>query len=185
MGVHRGTMKIIPTKIEGLVILEPKVFGDERGYFMETWHSERYARLGIPGMVQDNFSSSKRGALRGLHFQEPHTQGKLVYVPQGSIFDVAVDLRPKSPTFGNWVTVELSSENKQQFYIPPGFAHGFCVTSETAIFVYKCTDYYHPEGEQCIAWNDSDLNIPWPIKDPVLSGKDKQGKSWKEFISSL
>lgn len=176
-------MKIIPTKIEGLVILEPKVFGDERGFFMETWRTERYAELGIPDMVQDNLSSSKRGTLRGLHFQEPHAQGKLVYVPQGSIFDVAVDLRPQSPTFGCWVTVELSSENKQQFYVPPGFAHGFCVTSETAMFVYKCTEYYHPECEQCIAWNDQDLNIPWPVKDPVLSEKDMQGMSWKKFIT--
>lgn len=176
-------MKIIPTKIDGLVILEPKVFGDARGYFLETWRTERYADLGIPNMLQDNISFSQRGSLRGLHFQEPHAQGKLVYVVQGSVFDVAVDLRKNSPTFGDWVTAELSSENKLQFYVPPGFAHGFCVTSEAALFVYKCTDYYHPEYEQCIAWNDPDLAIPWPIKGPLLSGKDMQGMSWKDFIS--
>lgn len=185
MGCHRGSMKIIPTKIEGLVIIEPQVFGDTRGFFMETWREACYVDLGIPTMVQDNLSFSQRGILRGLHFQEPYAQGKLVYVVQGSVFDVAVDLRRDSPTFGQWVTIELSSENKQQFYVPPGFAHGFCVTSETALFAYKCTDYYHSEHEHCIIWNDPDLNIPWPTQNPSLSDRDKRGISWKEFISKL
>lgn len=176
-------MNIIPTKIDGLIILEPKVFGDARGYFMETWRTDRYAALGIPNMVQDNLSFSRQGTLRGLHFQSPHPQGKLVYVPQGNVFDVAVDLRQPSPTFGQWVSVELSSENKRQLYAPPGFAHGFYVTSETALFAYKCSDYYHPEFENSIAWDDPDMNIPWPIQGTVLSAKDARGMSWKEFIS--
>lgn len=178
-------MNIIPTKIDGLLIIEPKVFGDSRGYFMETWQASRYAAAGIPPMVQDNLSCSRRGTLRGLHFQEPHVQGKLVYVIQGSVFDVAVDIRKGSPTFGQWEAIDLTADNKRQFYVPPGFAHGFCVTSETALFAYKCTDYYHPECEKTIQWNDPALAIPWPVKDTIVSEKDAKGTGWKEFISLL
>lgn len=178
-------MNIIPTKIDGLLIIEPKVFGDARGYFLETWQASRYADAGIPPMVQDNLSFSRRGTLRGLHFQEPHAQGKLVFVIQGSVFDVAVDIRKGSPTLGQWVSIDLTEDNKRQLYVPPGFAHGFCVTSETALFVYKCTDYYHPECEKAIQWNDPTLQIPWPVKDVILSEKDTKGMGWKEFKSRL
>ncbi|MEW5838778.1 MAG: dTDP-4-dehydrorhamnose 3,5-epimerase [Pseudomonadota bacterium] len=169
-------MNIINTKIDGLVILEPRVFGDERGFFMETWNQERYAALGLSdNYVQDNLSFSRKGVLRGLHFQNPNTQGKLVYVLQGEVFDVAVDIRRGSPTFGQWESIVLSSENKRQFYIPPGFAHGFCVTSDTALFAYKCTDLYNAQAEGCVLWSDPALNIPWPVDAPELSAKDIQG----------
>lgn len=167
-------MVITETKIPGLIVIAPKVFGDTRGFFMETWNRDRYRTAGIlDDFVQDNVSFSCRGVLRGLHFQKPNSQGKLVYVLQGEVFDVAVDIRLGSPTFGQWVSVMLSDENKRQFYIPAGFAHGFCVTSETALFVYKCTDIYNPGAEGSILWNDPALGIDWPIMEPELSAKDK------------
>lgn len=167
-------MKIEKSPIEGLVVIEPTVFGDERGFFMETWNRERYLEHGIPGdFVQDNLSFSRKGVLRGLHFQNPNPQGKLVYVLQGEVFDVAVDIRRGSPTFGQWHGVTLSGENKRQFYIPPGFAHGFCVTSETALFAYKCTDRYNPGAEASLRWDDPSIGIRWPVDEPQLSAKDK------------
>lgn len=175
-------MQIIPSRLAGALIIEPRVFGDARGFFMETWNAERYAEAGITvGFVQDNLSFSRRGVLRGLHFQKPNPQGKLVYVLAGEVFDVAVDIRVGSPTFGQWESVVLSSENRRQFYVPPGFAHGFCVTSETALFAYKCTDLYNPAAEGSVLWNDPDLAIPWPVSDPELSAKDKVGVRLKDF----
>ena len=166
-------MKFIETKLNGVVLVEPDVFTDPRGYFLETYHAGRYAGGGIPGpFVQDNFSHSVRGTLRGLHYQLKHAQGKLVMALEGCIFDVAVDIRKGSPTFGQWVGVELSGENRRQIYIPPGFAHGFCVLSETADVLYKCTDVYSPKDERGIIWNDPAIAIAWPITDPLLSGKD-------------
>jgi dTDP-4-dehydrorhamnose 3,5-epimerase len=170
-------MNVIETKLPGVLILEPKVFGDSRGFFMETWNKQRYEETGITGnFVQDNLSYSSYGVLRGLHFQNPNAQGKLVYVIEGEVFDVAVDIRVGSPTFGQWVGVTLSSENKRQFYVPEGFAHGFCVTSETALFAYKCTDLYNPSAEGGILWNDPDIGIEWPIVNPILSDKDKNNQ---------
>jgi dTDP-4-dehydrorhamnose 3,5-epimerase len=169
-------MKVIDTRIPDLKIIEPQVFGDERGFFIETFQKKKYLDcLGITDdFVQDNMSRSKKGILRGLHYQAQQTQGKLVSVMSGSVFDVAVDIRKNSPTFGLWVGVELSSDNKRQFWVPKGFAHGFLVLSESADFCYKCTDYYHPESEISIAWNDERLGIDWPIDcEPMLSPKDK------------
>jgi len=175
-------MNIQETKLPGALIIEPRVFGDERGYFCETYNEARYAAAGLPArFVQDNLSFSRRGVLRGLHFQNPNPQGKLVSVLQGEVFDVAVDIRVGSPTFGQWVSVNLSAENKRQFYIPEGFAHGFCVTSETALFAYKCTDVYNPQAEGSVLWNDPDLNIPWPVSAPELSAKDAQGIRLADF----
>lgn len=166
-------MNIIETAIPDVKLIEPKVFGDDRGFFMETWQSERYASLGISGpFTQDNLSFSQKGVLRGLHFQNPNPQGKLVYVLQGEVFDVAVDIRVGSPTYGKWVGYILSADNKRQLWVPEGFAHGFCVTSETALFAYKCTDYYNPYGEMSICWDDPDIGIDWPITDVSLSEKD-------------
>ena len=161
------------TKLPGVLILEPDVFSDERGYFLETWSSKCYEKAGIQGpFVQDNVSFSRKGVLRGLHFQYPQSQGKLIQVLSGEVVDVAVDIRVGSPTFGQWVSEVLSEVNHRQMYILPGFAHGYCVTSETAVFSYKCTDFYNPATERGIIWNDPDLNIDWPIKEPVLSPKD-------------
>ena len=166
-------MKVIATGLPGVMIIEPKVFGDARGFFMETWNQERYVEHGLPAVfVQDNISFSQKGVLRGLHFQNPNAQGKLVYVLQGEVFDVAVDIRMGSPTFGKSVGVTLSSENRRQFYIPAGFAHGFCVTSDTALFAYKCTEMYQPQSEYGVSWNDPDLGINWPLEKPLLSEKD-------------
>jgi dTDP-4-dehydrorhamnose 3,5-epimerase len=166
-------MNIIPTELPGVTIIEPNVFGDARGFFMETWSRDRYRAAGLPAMfAQDNVSFSGRGVLRGLHFQNPHAQGKLVYVLSGEVFDVAVDVRRGSPTFGRWVGVTLSSENKRQFYVPPGYAHGFCVTSESAVFAYKCSDVYHPETERTIRWNDPQIAIDWPLAQPTVSQRD-------------
>lgn len=159
--------------IPGLQLIEPRIFADSRGYFLETWNDDRYEALGFTSrMVQDNLSFSKQGVLRGLHFQNPLPQGKLISVMAGEIFDVAVDIRVGSPTFGLWNGVTLSSENHQQFYIPPGFAHGFCVLSPTALVAYKCTELYQPKNELTIAWNDPSLAIQWPIAEPILSQKD-------------
>ena len=169
-------MNVTKTAIEGVLLIEPKVFGDARGWFTETFHEQRYREHGIAlPFVQDNLSKSSRGILRGLHLQHPHAQGKLVWVPDGSVFDVAVDVRVGSPTFGKWVGYELSSENHRQLWVPPGLAHGFCVTSETCLFAYKCTDLYHPETEMTVLWNDPAIGIEWPVSEPLLSGKDKQG----------
>jgi dTDP-4-dehydrorhamnose 3,5-epimerase len=169
-------MLIRKTNLPGVLLIEPKVFGDERGYFLETWSAERYESEGIPArFVQDNLSKSRRGTLRGLHLQNPHSQGKLVSVVTGEVYDVAVDVRLGSPTFGRFFGATLSEANKHQLYIPPGFAHGFCVTSEEALFAYKCTEGYHPEAEVTVAHDDPALGIPWPIATPTLSKKDMAG----------
>ncbi len=167
-------MNIIETKLPGVLIIEPVVFGDERGFFMEIWQKQRYAEIGIKGtFVQDNVSSSRKGVLRGLHYQNPQGQGKLVSVLAGEVFDVAVDIRYGSPSFGEWAGVILSGENHRQFWIPEGFAHGFCVLSEQAIFSYKCTEVYSPEDEGGICWNDPDVGINWPLDEVLLSPKDQ------------
>lgn len=173
-----GQFKFTETKIKGVYVIEPKVFGDHRGYFMETYNFEDFKNAGLDMVfVQDNQSKSKKGVLRGLHFQKQHSQGKLVRVISGEVFDVAVDLRKDSPTYGQWEGITLSAENKKQFYVPEGFAHGFLVLSDEAEFVYKCTDFYHPEFEGGILWNDSDIGIKWPmdgIEEVLLSDKDKK-----------
>ncbi|HZH03594.1 MAG TPA: dTDP-4-dehydrorhamnose 3,5-epimerase [Myxococcaceae bacterium] len=166
-------MKVTATRLPDVLLIEPTVFGDERGFFTETFQADRYAAAGIPGpFVQDNWSRSARGTLRGLHFQEPNAQGKLVSVIRGAVFDVAVDVRRGSPTFGQWVGVELSERNKVQLWVPEGFAHGFCVTSDSADFVYKCTRPYSKEAECGVLWSDPDLGIQWPAAKPLLSAKD-------------
>ena len=167
-------MNVIKTKLKDCLIIEPKVFGDERGFFLETFQVERYAELAGVSLtfVQDNQSRSSKGVLRGLHFQRTKPQGKLVRVVRGEVYDVAVDIRSGSPTYGQWEAVILSEENKTQFWVPPGFAHGFLVLSDTADFEYKCTDYYDPSDEGSLLWNDPDLNISWPENDPNLSEKD-------------
>jgi len=169
-------MNVIAVELRGLLIIEPKVFGDARGFFMETWNEQRYREAGLDArFVQDNLSFSRRGALRGLHFQNPAPQGKLVSVLEGEVFDVAVDLRRSSPTFGKWHGLTLSSENKRQFFVPPGFAHGFAVMSDTALFHYKCTELYSPGNELTIRWDDPDVGIRWPLQHPTLSEKDARG----------
>lgn len=169
-------MKVIETKIPRLIILEPTVYGDERGYFLETYNINRYKEAGITEeFVQDNLSFSTKGILRGLHYQKPMQQGKLVQVIHGEVYDVGVDIRLGSPTFGLCEGVYLSGKNKRQLYLPPGFAHGFVVTSETALFSYKCTNLYNPLGENSIIWDDPQLDIKWPITNPILSDKDRQG----------
>ena len=172
-------MNVIETDIPDVKIIEPAVFGDERGFFMETWNQNKFEELvtGKPTQfVQDNHSKSKKGILRGLHYQTENTQGKLVRVVSGEVFDVAVDIRKGSSTLGKWVGVYLSAENKRQLWIPEGFAHGFYVTSDEAEFVYKCTDYYNPSAEHTILWNDPELGIKWPLQDePLCSIKDQQG----------
>ena len=179
-------MRLVPTSIAGLVIIEPDVHRDDRGFFVETYHAERYRGCGIAGpFVQDNHSRSVSGTLRGLHLQVRHAQGKLIRVIAGEVYDVAVDIRPNSPTYKKWVGFTLSADNFRQCYIPPGFAHGFCVMSETAEFEYKVTDYYDPEGEFHIQWNDPEIGIRWPITDPILSAKDQQGDRLKDIESQL
>lgn len=169
-------MNVIETALPGVLIIEPKVIGDERGFFVETFRADRYRReAGITlDFVQDNHSRSRRGILRGLHSQAKHPQGKLVRVARGEVFDVAVDINPRSPHFGKWVGVNLSDANGRQFWVPPGYAHGFVVLSELADFEYKCTDYYHPEDEIGLAWNDAEVGIAWPIDNPLLSEKDQR-----------
>ena len=172
-------MKSISTAIADVFILEPKVFGDTRGFFFESFNSRAFAEAtGLDvNFVQDNHSRSARGVLRGLHYQAQQPQGKLVRVVRGSVFDVAVDIRKASPTFGKWVGVELSEDNHRQLWVPPGLAHGFLVTSESADFLYKTTDYYAPEHERCLAWNDPAIGINWPLEgEPQLSAKDQLGK---------
>ncbi len=167
-------MKVEAAKIPELLVIDPVVHGDARGFFLETYSRERYAAAGMGlEFVQDNLSSSRHGILRGLHLQHPRGQGKLCSVIEGEVFDVAVDVRIGSPTFGQWFGVTLSSDNKRQLYIPPGFAHGFCVTSERALFSYKCTDFYSADNELGIAWNDDGIGIEWPIDAPLLSDKDR------------
>ena len=168
-------MKVRHSKLKGCLIIEPRVFGDERGFFLETFQTVRYQQeAGIDlAFVQDNHSRSARGVLRGLHFQKTKPQGKLVRVVRGEVYDVAVDIRNGSPTFGEWEAVILSEDNKKQLWVPPGFAHGFVVLSDTADFEYKCTDYYDPTDEGSVLWNDPDLDIRWPIANPVLSTKDQ------------
>ena len=166
-------MNFVETALPGVLIVEPRVFGDDRGFFMEVYHAERFAEGGIGDpFVQDNHSRSTRGVLRGLHYQQPNPQGKLVRAVNGTIFDVAVDIRRGSPSFGRWVGVELSAENKRQLWVPAGFAHGFCVTSESADVVYKCTALYEPANDRGIRWNDPEIGIAWPPVESLISTKD-------------
>ena len=175
-------MKTVKTGIEGVLIFEPKVFGDDRGFFMETWSRDRYKEAGLDvEFVQDNISSSSRGVLRGLHYQNPQPQGKLVQVLKGEVLDVAADICVGSPTFGKVATCLLSDENHRQFYVPAGFAHGFCVLSETALFLYKCTAFYNAGAEGGLLWNDPDLGIDWPVADPILSEKDLNAPRLKDI----
>jgi dTDP-4-dehydrorhamnose 3,5-epimerase len=169
-------VKVLSTDIPGVLLIEPQVWEDGRGFFLETFQRRRYQEAGIEhDFVQDNLSRSGHGTLRGLHYQIERPQGKLCWVVRGEVFDVAVDLRRRSPTFGRWTSVRLSAENHRQVYIPPGLAHGFCVLSDTAYFLYKCTDFYHPEHERTILWNDPQLNIGWPVSEPIVSKKDQNG----------
>jgi dTDP-4-dehydrorhamnose 3,5-epimerase len=178
-------MKFIETPIQGVSLIEPQVFGDARGFFMETWQSDKFARAGISEtFLQDNQSRSKQWTLRGLHLQVAHTQGKLVRVSSGSVFDVVVDLRRSSPSFGSWWGVELSAENHRMLWVPPGLAHGILVTSPSADFLYKCTDVYSPADERTLAWDDPTLAVRWPLPPgvtPDLSAKDIRGKSFAEI----
>lgn len=182
-------MKIIKTHLPGVIVIEPKIFGDRRGFFLESYRKDVFNDAGINiQFVQDNHSRSTQGVLRGLHYQLTQTQGKLVRVATGSVFDVAVDVRLGSPTFGKWYGTELNENNMRMIYVPPGFAHGFVVLSETADFIYKCTDYYHPQSEQGIAWNDPDLAIDWQIdsiaSEISLSDKDKDNVFLKDQLES-
>jgi dTDP-4-dehydrorhamnose 3,5-epimerase len=168
-------MKVSELELSGVLLIEPPVFRDERGYFREIWQEERYGAEGIPRrFVQDNVSCSSQGVIRGLHFQNPHGQGKLISVLEGEVYDVVVDVRKGSSTFGRWVGRVLSADNGEQLYVPEGFAHGFAVLSNGAVFSYKCTDYHVPDAERTILWNDPDLQIDWPVSDPVISAKDAQ-----------
>jgi dTDP-4-dehydrorhamnose 3,5-epimerase len=166
-------MKITPGKLDGILIIEPRAFKDDRGFFYESFQQQRYQDAGIPAMLQDNMSHSNQNTLRGLHYQQPFAQGKLVWVTRGKVWDVMVDIRRSSPTFKQWWSVTLSEDEPKQIYIPPGFAHGFCVLSDSADFFYKCTDYYSPQAEHGIAWNDPEINIQWPVTHPILSAKDQ------------
>jgi len=178
-------MNLIPTSLPGVLIIEPRVFRDERGFFLETYHAQRYREAELDAaFVQDNHSRSTRGTLRGLHWQAERPQGKLVRVLVGEIYDVAVDIRPDSPTFGKWVGVTLSADNFRQAWIPPGFAHGFCVTSEVAEVEYKCTDFYDPPSERGLIWNDPEVAIAWPIQDPILSERDKKHPRLSALVAS-
>ncbi|MEJ2710440.1 MAG: dTDP-4-dehydrorhamnose 3,5-epimerase [Anaerolineales bacterium] len=177
-------MKFTPTSIPDVILIEPRVFGDQRGFFMETYQARRFAAAGIPTeFVQDNHSGSQRGSLRGLHYQIHQSQGKLVRVVVGEVFDVAVDLRRSSPSFGRWESARLSAENKMQIWIPPGFAHGFYVLSDWAELVYKATDFYAPDWERTLLWNDPEIDIDWPLiegQTPLLSTKDAQGTRFRD-----
>jgi len=176
-------VKAIPCSIPDVLLIEPDLFRDERGFFVETWHAEKFSAQGISlPFVQDNHSSSRHAVLRGLHYQLKHPQGKLVRVTSGCVYDVAVDIRVGSPTFGQWVGVELSGDNHRQVYIPPGFAHGFCVLSEYADFLYKCTDFYVNADEQGISWDDPDIGIEWPDLEFVVSGKDSNNRLLKDLM---
>ena len=177
-------MNIIETAIPGVVVIEPKLFGDSRGFFMEMYHEERYAGV-TRRFVQDNLSRSTRGVLRGLHFQNPKPQGKLVMVLRGSVLDVAVDVRAGSPTFGRHVAIELSEENRRQLWVPRGFAHGFVVLSDTADFFYKCDEFYNPAGEFVLRWNDTQLGINWGCDSPTVSARDREGIPLTQLLGSL
>ena len=179
-------MKIRATELLEVLIVEPQVFEDERGFFLETYHARKYAEAGIPAVfVQDNHSRSRRYTLRGLHAQGRHPQGKLVRVTQGEIFDVAVDIRLRSATFGRWVGMRLSARDFRQAYVPPGFAHGFCVLSESAEVVYKCTEFHDPSDEIGIVWNDPEIGITWPVAEPILSDKDRHAPRLAEVTDRL
>ena len=179
-------MEIVKTHIDGVLLIKPKVWGDPRGFFVETWQKDRYEAAGITRpFVQDNHSKSSFGILRGLHFQKKHPQGKLVSVSLGRVFDVAIDIRKESRTFGKWYGVELTQENQWQLWIEPGLAHGFVVTSDVAHFHYKCTEFYCPEDEGAIRWDDPEIAIDWPILDPELSKKDRAAHSFKEYTSTM
>ena len=183
-----GKITVETCEIEGLKVITPTVFGDARGYFMETYNKEQFEEAGLTmTFVQDNESKSSKGVLRGLHFQTQNTQGKLVRATRGAVYDVAVDLRKGSPTYGQWEGVVLSEENKKQFYVPEGFAHGFLTLDDETEFQYKCTDYYHPQSECCLKWNDPTLKIDWPsLPIPfALSTKDEQGLLWQDFIQQI
>lgn len=177
-------MNVIDTVIDDVKIIEPRVFGDDRGFFLETFQADRYAeQAGIKeNFVQDNHSRSAKHVLRGLHFQKTNPQGKLVRVVSGEVIDVAVDIRKDSPSFGKWASTILSAENKRQFWVPPGLAHGFLVLSDSADFEYKCTEYYDPSDEGCLLWNDPEVGIEWPVENPLLSEKDKLGLSLSELV---
>jgi len=175
-------VKVVETRLQGCKILEPAVFGDARGYFFESWNAGRFAEHGLPAaFVQSNISSSSRGVLRGLHYQWPRSQGKLVTVLEGEVYDVAVDIRRGSPTFGQWEALVLSAENRRQFWIPEGFAHGFAVLSETALFHYLCTDVYVKEADAAVRWNDADIAVDWPVSAPTLSAKDENAPFLKDI----
>lgn len=177
-------MKVIETLLPGVLILEPKAFSDHRGFFLETFQVERYREAGITlPFVQDNHSRSQRGVLRGLHFQRTRPQGKLVSVSRGAVYDVAVDINPESATCGQFVGVELNDENHRQLWVPPGYAHGFCVLSDVADFQYKCTDYYFLEDEGGLSWNDPEVNIPWPVDAPQLSAKDQHNPTLRQLLA--
>jgi dTDP-4-dehydrorhamnose 3,5-epimerase len=179
-------VSFVQTQIPGVILIEPQVHGDERGFFLETWHAARYREAGIAeSFVQDNHSYSRRGILRGLHAQSPFPQGKLVRVIEGEIFDVAADVRVGSPSYGRWVGFALSAKNFRQLYVPPGLVHGFCVTSEVAQVEYKCTEFYHPEAEFSVAWDDPELGIDWPIRDPILSEKDRSAPRLRDVQHRL
>lgn len=177
-------MKVTPTMLPEVLLLEPRVFRDERGSFRETWHAEHYHAVAAFSFVQDNVSASRRGVVRGLHFQQPHAQGKLVGVPAGAAFDVVVDVRRGSPTFGRWVAEELSQENGRQLWIPPGFAHGFQALADETVFLYKCTDVYHPECERTVLWSDPALAIPWPVGEALVAPKDDAAPLLQDFPQS-
>lgn len=173
-------MKVERLAIDGPLLIEPKVFGDDRGFFLESWNAETFAAHGVPAtFVQDNHSRSSRGVLRGMHFQDPNAQGKLVRVTAGAVFDVVVDVRRSSPAFGRWAGVELSAADKRMLWVPPGFAHGFLTLADGTDFLYKCTDFYRPEHEHALGWDDPDIGIEWPLDgiEPQLSAKDRQGRA--------
>lgn len=179
-------MRFLPTDLDGLLVVEPDVHRDARGFFLETWHQKKYAEAGISGpFVQDNHSRSVQGTLRGLHAQLRRPQGKLVRAVEGEMFDVAVDIRRGSPTFGRWYGTRLSGENFRQLWIPPGFAHGFCVLSPSLHVEYKCTDFYDPSDEVSIAWNDPEIAIDWPLADPIVSEKDRRAPRLKDLRDRL
>jgi len=179
-------MELLRTKLPGLLLAQPKVFQDDRGFFFESFQKDRYGALGISGdFIQDNISCSEKGVLRGLHFQNPNTQGKLITVLRGEIFDVAVDLRVNSETFGQWESWILSEENRRQIYVPPGFAHGFLSLKSPSLIHYKCTNYYDPKSEYSLIWNDPDVGIEWPSMDVTLSPKDAKGMRLRDFPKSL
>jgi dTDP-4-dehydrorhamnose 3,5-epimerase len=180
---HPAALKFTETPLPGVLVIEPRVHGDERGFFMETYRADAFREHGIPDVfVQDNHSRSARGVLRGLHYQEPLPQGKLVRCPRGELFDIAVDIRRGSPTFGRYYGILLTESNNKMLWVPPGFAHGFCALTDTADLVYKVTELYRPEYDRCILWNDPDIGIPWPIAEPVLSAKDANAPRLKDAV---